>query len=144
MESSVAMRIQAHTRFDRNTPWRPISSAFNDSQELKDISGAGKPAFCCVRCLHPITNHGAYLEMAGGHLHVFTNPGGFTYELALYAYADCIAHGETTLEYTWFSGYAWQLALCANCREHLGWRYRKTGGASFYGLIRERLIEVNT
>lgn len=107
-----------------------------------DDLAARKAALCCVRCLHPITEHAAYLELAGGHLHVFTNPGGFTYELVLYAYADCISYGPATSDHTWFAGYTWQLALCANCHEHLGWRYRKMGSASFYGLIRDRLREV--
>jgi hypothetical protein len=140
----MAMTTQERMRFDRNTPWRPVPSGLNDTQDVDDALATGEPAFCCGRCLHPITDRAASLEMAGGHLHVFTNPGGFTYELALYAYADCIAYGEMTTEYTWFSGYAWQLALCANCQEHLGWRYLKAGSASFYGLIRDRLVEVNT
>lgn len=139
----MAIATYEQLRFDRNTPWDPIPPYLNDTRDHDDAIAKGKPVFCCARCLHKITDRDAYLDMAGGHLHVFTNPSGFTFELALFTYADCIAHGEITMEYTWFSGYAWQLALCANCHEHLGWRYCKAESADFYGLIRERLIEVN-
>lgn len=128
--------------FDRHTKWQPEGTPVVDTQG--DDLVAPKAALCCARCLHPVTEHAAYLEMSGGHTHVFTNPGGITYELALYRYADCLIHGPATTDYTWFSGYAWQLALCINCHEHLGWRYRKPGNATFYGLIRERLREVNS
>jgi len=80
--------------------------------------------------------------MAGAHVHVFTNPGGFRYEIALFTQADCVSHGPASTDFTWFAGYAWRLALCANCHVHLGWRYHRTGSADFYGLIRNRLAEM--
>jgi hypothetical protein len=127
--------------FDRHTPWTPAGHTLKQDQEAEQLER--KSALCCAQCHHRITDHAARLEFAGGHLHVFTNPGGYTYEIALYEYADCVTHGPATTEYTWFPGYNWQLALCVNCHTHLGWRYRQTGTAAFYGLIRERLIEVN-
>lgn len=130
-----------HWHFDQYHPWRPEQVHQEDVNQ--DDMARRKASLCCARCLHPVTEHSAYLELAGGHTHVFTNPGGITYELALYAHANCVIHGPATTEYTWFAGYAWQLALCSNCHEHLGWRYRKLGGASFYGLIRQRLREVD-
>jgi hypothetical protein len=127
--------------FDRNTPWTPHA---HTHKQLDDATlAAPQSGICCAQCRHRITEHTARLELAGAHIHVFTNPGGFVYEIALYDYADCISHGPATPEYSWFPGYAWQLALCANCQVHLGWRYRKGGSAAFYGLIRERLLEVD-
>ena len=156
-------------RFDRHTPWTPAGHTIK--QETHEDLRKRQSAICCAQCQHRITDHAARLESAGGHLHVFTNPGGFTFEIALYEYADCVAHGPATTEYTWFPGftfeialyeyadcvshgpatteytwfpgYAWQLALCGNCHEHLGWRYRQAGSAGFYGLIRDRLVEIN-
>ena len=127
--------------FDPRSPWTPEGHT-HKQLDLEDLAKP-KSALCCVQCQHRITEHAAGLELAGGHVHIFTNPGGFTYEVALYEYADCIMHGPATIDYSWFAGYAWQLALCANCHEHLGWRYRKTGSPAFYGLIRDRLIEAN-
>jgi hypothetical protein len=128
--------------FDQNTPWTPHGHTHKqlDSHDLDQR----KSALCCVQCQHRITEHTARLELAGGHVHVFTNPGGFVYEIALFDYADCIMHGPATTDFTWFPGHAWQMALCANCHEHLGWRYRKAGSVAFYGLIRDRLVEINT
>lgn len=127
-------------RFDRSTPWTPDKQ--KSRQEDNDDLTKHKTLLCCVQCRHPITDPTARLDMAGGHLHVFTNPGGFTYEVALFTYADCAMHGPATTEYTWFPGYAWQLALCTNCHLHLGWRYQQTGSTTFYGLICSRLVEI--
>ncbi|MBI1422811.1 MAG: hypothetical protein GC149_05030 [Gammaproteobacteria bacterium] len=128
-------------RFDRHTPWTPAGHTVK--QDNTDAVEKRQSALCCTQCRHQITDTAARLELAGGHTHIFTNPGGFTYEIMLFEYADCVTHGPATTEYTWFPGFAWQLALCANCQAHLGWRYRRTGSAAFYGLIRDRLIEVN-
>ncbi len=47
--------------------------------------------------------------------------------------------GPPTQEATWFAEHAWEIALCALCRAHLGWRF--SGASEFYGLIREALRE---
>ncbi len=124
---------------DKYTPWTPAGHRLE--QEDIDELAKRKSALCCAQCLHRITDHTAYLELAGGHVHMFTNPGGFSYEIALFEYADCVTHGPATTEYTWFAGYTWQLALCANCHEHLGWLYRRIGSPAFFGLIRNRLVD---
>lgn len=134
--------LEAVVWFDKSTPWTPAGHTLkqtNTDEQLKPES-----ALYCGYCQHRITEHAAQLEFAGGHTHVFTNPGGFSYEITLYGYADCTMHGPATTDYTWFPGYAWQLALCASCHEHLGWRYRSRGDAAFFGLIRERLIEITS
>jgi hypothetical protein len=137
--SGIPGLSQTVLRCDRSTRWTPDGKIIR--QEDIDDLAKRKTVLCCVQCRHPITEPGARMELAGGHLHVFTNPGGFTYEVALFEYADCVLHGPATTEYTWFPGYAWQLALCSNCHVHLGWRYSQVGSAAFYGLIRNRLIE---
>jgi len=109
-----------------------------------DTADAQRPPsrLCCALCQYPITDQRASLTIAGAHYHVFTNPAGVRYEIALFRQADCISHGTATTEFTWFSDYAWQLALCSNCHVHLGWRYRQTGSEAFYGLIRLYLVEL--
>lgn len=130
-----------HWQLDQHRPWHPKQEHQEDVKSGRKASH--KAGLCCIRCLHLITEHAAYMELAGGHSHVFTNPSGVTYQLVLYSRADCVIHGPATTEYTWFAGYAWQLALCSNCHEHLGWRYRKLGSVTFFGLIRDRLREVD-
>lgn len=127
---------------DQVTSWQ--ANAKHDSREaLDDENEKPSSRLCCIQCQHPITDHRARLEMLGSHAHEFTNPGGYVYQVALFSQADCITQGPATTEYTWFAGYAWQLALCANCHTQLGWRYRRTGSAAFYGLIRNRLVEIH-
>ena len=127
-------------RFDRHTPWTPHGHTRQQPGQQKLTQP--RAVVCCAECKHRITEPSARLELAGGHVHVFTNPGGYVYEIALYEFADCIPHGPATTEYSWFPGHAWQVALCARCHAHLGWRFRSSGGTGFYGLIRARLIEI--
>ena len=34
-----------------------------------------------------------------------------------------LLHGLPTTDWSWFEGYSWQIAVCARCYAHLGWRY---------------------
>ncbi|KAH9638896.1 hypothetical protein HF086_012849 [Spodoptera exigua] len=49
-------------------------------------------------------------------------------------------NGAPSAEYSWFPGYTWTVALCANCMVHVGWRFealkRSLRPAQFYGLCR--------
>lgn len=102
-------------------------------QEKKD-----KRLFCAL-CRHPITHQDERIEMAGGHRHTRTNPAGFTFTFGCFREAaGCTVVGAPTLEHTWFHGYAWRIALCAACEQHLGWRFQAPGDR-FHGLILERL-----
>lgn len=93
----------------------------------------------CAGCRHPVTHQDERIPMQGGHEHRFTNPHGITYHIGCYREAaGCSAIGEATAEFTWFPGYAWRIALCGNCRTHLGWRFQ-SGGEYFHGLIVNRL-----
>jgi hypothetical protein len=77
---------------------------------------------------------------------IFANPHGRVFELVLLREAQSLLHvGPPTTEHTWFAGYAWQVALCAGCSRHLGWRYLAgEAGRSpplFFGLLRAELRE---
>jgi hypothetical protein len=75
----------------------------------------------------------------GAHEHRCTNPHGITYYIGCFhEAAGCTAIGEATTEYTWFPGYVWRVALCANCRAHLGWHFQSRDDY-FHGLIMARL-----
>lgn len=93
----------------------------------------------CKVCQHKITSFENKIEINGQHQHVFTNPSGFIYEIGCFSLANgCVNRGIPSLEYTWFSGYAWRFAFCSSCFMHLGWFYQ-SGNDSFYGLILENL-----
>jgi hypothetical protein len=93
----------------------------------------------CAACRHPVTHQDERIPVQGAHEHRCTNPHGITYHIGCFhEAAGCTAIGEATTEYTWFPGYAWRIALCANCRAHLGWRFQSQDGY-FHGLIVARL-----
>jgi len=122
--------------FDKISDWQP------DTQTEKKQKKKFRPAIRCAFCNYVVTSKDEAISMAGQHRHVFTNPGGVTFEIAMYQKADCVQHGFATTEHTWFSGCAWQIALCSNCKSHLGWCYTRADSDSFYGLICEYIIEM--
>ncbi len=103
---------------------------------------AEEPWIRCRACGAGIARPADRIALGGRHRHRFANPYGIVFEIGCFGAADgCLAVGNPTEEFTWFSGYAWQVALCAACRTHLGWRFSATGGSRFFGLIVERLVE---
>lgn len=94
----------------------------------------------CAACTTRIARDDARIERSGAHRHRLVNPAGALFELGCFAAAPgCVVDGEPTTEHTWFAGFAWSYALCANCRDHLGWCF-EGDGARFFGLILTRLI----
>lgn len=93
----------------------------------------------CARCGHAITEAEQRIVVGGSHAHRFANPSGWVYEIGCFRdAAGCSTVGDPVAEHTWFAGYRWQIAVCAQCGGHLGWRYRGRE-AIFHGLILERL-----
>ena len=77
--------------------------------------------------------------MAGDSVHRRVNPLGIEYEFSCFSSAPgCRTVGGETDEHTWFAGYQWRIALCGQCRTHLGWRFRSPDN-EFFGLIVARL-----
>jgi len=124
--------------FDKEGGWQPGLKQKNAQQHKR----AARPVMRCAFCNEPVTETTAAIEVAGLHRHMFTNPAGISYEIALFRHTACITHGVATDEYTWFTGYHWQLALCQYCKAHLGWRYTRSGADHFYGLICSHLVEM--
>jgi hypothetical protein len=78
--------------------------------------------------------------------HVFANPSGKVYEiLTLLVAKGLLLYGSPTLEFTWFPGHAWRVALCAQCGTHLGWSFEAASQSatppSFFGLLTSELVE---
>ena len=94
----------------------------------------------CHNCTQLVCFKNEAAGIHGRHEHVCTNPAGVAYRIACYSNAPgCNAIGAPQSEYTWFTGYEWQIAVCVGCGEHLGWMF--AGADVFFGLIRERLVE---
>jgi hypothetical protein len=99
------------------------------------------PPLCCALCHAPVTSESRRISVAGDHCHVLANPYGMVFEIGCFAAAPgCTGSGPLTTDFSWFAGTAWQTALCARCRQHLGWRYTVATGGHFYGLILNRLV----
>jgi hypothetical protein len=106
-------------------------------------AGAGEEpgrVYWCAACRTRVAREDACFEVGGAHRHRFANPAGVEFEIGCFREAPgCIVSGEPTAEFTWFAGFAWSYALCANCRAHLGWCYEGEGGR-FFGLIFAQLL----
>ncbi len=107
-----------------------------------DEAGAA-PWLRCAACRAAVTRASERVTVGGAHAHERTNAGGWTYRFGCFASAPgCASVGVPSKQDTWFTGWFWHVQECAACHEHLGWLFfRDPGGASFYGLILDRLVE---
>jgi len=102
----------------------------------------GRRFLLCSGCLNRITRNDVQINVNGSHKHVFVNPQGLVFELGCFAWAvNCVGTGPSTSEFSWFSGYQWQITVCLQCLKHLGWKYEAPDKNGFYGLILDRLVE---
>ena len=111
-------------------------------EEQKSREDSGRP-IRCGHCGQQVSTADQRIDQAGAHEHRFENPAGIGYRIGCFRHAPgCRCVGEATLEWTWFPGHAWSVALCIKCGAHLGWSFGPgaTGGA-FFGLILDRLAE---
>jgi len=97
--------------------------------------------FYCSVCLAFIASSAAKIEKQGAHQHICTNPAHQTFRIGCFRDAPgCTILGSPTGEHTWFPGYYWSIALCDQCKEHLGWKF--AGGEDcFHGLILNKVVE---
>jgi hypothetical protein len=94
----------------------------------------------CRQCRHEITSASESKHIDGAHAHTFANPEGIVFEIVCYRDAwGCGYVGPNSPKFTWFAGYTWRIAVCANCHVHLGWRFSAAEGHFFHGLITNRL-----
>lgn len=112
------------------------------AEEHPDREDGGRRIVCRF-CGQTVTTERARTERGGSHRHVFANPHGYVFDLALFSAAPgCRCEGPPSTEFPWFAGCSWQVALCRRCDIHLGWRFAPlSGGAAFHGLIADRLAE---
>lgn len=125
----------------------PVSLFLDNNDGLKSPPPILEPDQCdvdkeevfllCSRCGQIITSPLHSIAIAGKHEHTQLNPSGRVFHLGCFQKANCLVVGKPTDEFSWFSGYQWQFALCSGCQCHLGWFF--TGTSSFWGLIYSKL-----
>lgn len=92
----------------------------------------------CRACDQRITPDAARIPVGQQHEHTFTNPHGFVFHIGCFDDAPgVLEEGQPESRWSWFSGYAWQIVICQQCRWQLGWYF--SNGNGFYGLILDRL-----
>lgn len=124
------------------SPQGPQGGAKPGDGTLEADRGSG-PTICCRFCLQVITFPGERHAQSGAHTHTFANPHGFVYEIGCFREAPgCRTEGPLLTEFSWFAGYAWRIAVCRRCMNHLGWRFQN-GPTPFYGLILKHLVEID-
>ncbi len=111
-------------------------------EKQKSGEATGRP-IRCAHCGQQVSTADQRIDQASSHAHRFENPAGMVFRIGCFRHAPgCRRVGEATLEWTWFPGHAWSLALCIRCGTHLGWSYGPGAmGAAFFGLILDRLAE---
>lgn len=131
-----------HCRF-RNTPG-PGENRFGIpmADAKKEESPLQSEQIVCRQCYHIITRPEEKIQVNGSHQHAFANPSGLIFEIGCFQNAEgCGYTGQTTQEYSWFSGYAWRIAVCGKCLTQIGWLFSASMGINrFYGLILDKLI----
>lgn len=111
-------------------------------QILENSTRGDGDLLLCRICSSPITSEAEKIDIGLTHQYRFTNPLGVTYSIGCYQNAPgCSLVGEATDDDSWFGGYRWQVALCTECLQHLGWYYQNDKQRFFFGLIPERLVK---
>lgn len=136
--------------FVRNQVERPASLLLrgapgaerNPGASPADASSDREPdeELLCAACGAAVTKPRWATAADGAHEHVFCNPAGQTFEIALYSTAPGVLCASAAFSaFSWFPGCVWRIGVCRGCSLHLGWRF-DSDSDSFYGLIRPRLV----
>ena len=124
----------------RPAPNREKAGVNSISTPQDKTSVAAEDAIVCRQCLHVITSNAERKIIKGAYSHTFANPEGIVFEIVCFRDAwGCGYVGPASPEFTWFAGYVWRIAVCANCHVHLGWRFSGSDGHFFHGLISSRI-----
>ena len=93
----------------------------------------------CAACSHVIGHVQDRIEVQGSFDHTCTNPFGVVHHFGCHREAPgCAIRGPSQAADSWFQGFHWRLALCANCNTHMGWLFERQDD-HFYGLILDRI-----
>lgn len=97
---------------------------------------------CCRACGNRVAPVAAGAELDGSHIHQRINPSGIEFEFGIFSQAPgCEVVGAAVEHDSWFPGFAWEIAICCHCAEHLGWRFSNAGNATVFALIITKLIQ---
>ncbi|MBF0583048.1 MAG: hypothetical protein HQL80_02295 [Magnetococcales bacterium] len=91
---------------------------------------------CCAACQHKITREHDKVSVQGKGEYTFFNPAGILFHIGCFREATgCVAWGVPSTTFSWFPGFAWQIACCSACGTHLGWLFTQGMETYFFGLV---------
>ncbi|CAL7937660.1 unnamed protein product [Xylocopa violacea] len=82
--------------------------------------------FVCSNCDSYIGKQSQIFPMSKeGPQGTYCNRAGIIHETVTLYHAQGLrlSESEPSIEYTWFPGYAWIVAMCKNCDTHMGWKF---------------------
>jgi len=98
----------------------------------------------CRQCQQRLTRPSERIQINGLHTHTFANPSGVVFEIGCFRMVSGLHFiGPPSYEFPWFAGHSWQIVICGTCQIHMGWWFQGPGSSQFFGLIAERLIEID-
>jgi hypothetical protein len=119
---------------------KSINRKSNQVEDSDTESISEEKNLYCAACNLKITNENQKTTMRGKTEHTFFNPQGNVFHIGCFKEAPgCRAVGAPSSEFSWFSGYDWQIVCCSSCHEHLGWLFLQGLESYFFGLILVRL-----
>lgn len=123
---------------------KPVLTDRSGSPQEKESPEAEEdinPEILCRQCRQGVTDPEQRITVQGGYRHTFANPHGIVFEIGCFREVrNCGVLGSPTDEFSWFSGFRWQVAICGTCLAHLGWLFTGAGPELFFGLILDRLL----
>ncbi|KAK9500734.1 hypothetical protein O3M35_001939 [Rhynocoris fuscipes] len=102
--------------------------------------------YYCFGCQTQIGQQSDVFAMSiEGAQGIYVNPEGYLHDtMTLINATNLVLISTPSTEFSWFPGYAWSIAVCANCHKHIGWQFiaqkPKLQPRKFYGLTRSSLI----
>ena len=118
----------------------PTNDKADQSEEQFHDTSREKESLLCTVCNNKITSEQQGFARGGKTEHTFINPHGMLFRVGcFYQATGCGVVGSPSSEFSWFAGFAWQIAFCRECQTHLGWLFSNDQGHQFYGLIITRL-----
>ncbi|CAN6341344.1 unnamed protein product [Urochloa humidicola] len=101
----------------------------------------------CRNCQSHIAKRSDMVVMStDGPLGAYVNPHGCVHETITVSKATGLAlAGSPSTVHSWFPGYSWTIASCADCESHMGWLFRATRKnlrpRSFWGIRSSQIAD---
>uniref|UniRef100_A0A0X3P211 Protein cereblon n=3 Tax=Schistocephalus solidus TaxID=70667 RepID=A0A0X3P211_SCHSO len=102
----------------------------------------------CVSCRRNMSSQRDVICLAQeGSLTTYVNPHGIVFDmltLSRVIQGSIELVGDSSTDYSWFPGYAWTIAQCAGCYNHVGWLFTATSEdlrpRMFWGIKRDAIV----